>query len=144
MHVPPFKHGISRHSFRSTHPLPSDDTTIPSPQLNRSRDIEIEKSRAENNYEKLERDDPSDKLVCTSRFICTCIHICSTSPHIRMALGRRHSSTDYLMHSIARRSLPLQLVPIVFHSYAAEAVNFCRPTCWRGRRKRRAGNERER
>jgi hypothetical protein len=33
MHVPPLRHGISRHSLRSTHPFPSGETTIPSPQL---------------------------------------------------------------------------------------------------------------
>lgn len=37
MHVAPFRHGRSRHSFRSMQPLPSGDIILPSPHLYNAR-----------------------------------------------------------------------------------------------------------
>lgn len=131
MHVPPFRQGISRHSLRSTHPFPSDETTIPSPQLaNVKKD---EKTIMKCKLCNLQCRGSLDDVVFAS---ITCTRTCSINPHIRMAPGRKHSSRDYSKRNIARCSGPLQLVPIVCHLCAAEVVSSCRPTCWRRWRER--------
>lgn len=96
MHVPPFKHGMSRHSLRSTHPLPSDETTIPSPQLCLQVNVK------EKQLLKCKLDELWPKARCSAscyvRFTCT--RTCSINLHIRMARGRMHLNKDYWMRNI--------------------------------------------